>query len=227
LRSFSVAIKWLFILCLPLLLLTVSVSLAVNSFSLYKYGFEKYDVGQTTGLAEIELDRAAIGLINYFNSSEEDISLSVAKDGQPFVLFNEREVIHLRDVKGLIRLNNLILLVTLVCVLGYAATSLWQKDHNQLARGLVGGGSLTVALTLLLGLGTLLSFDRLFHQFHRLSFTNELWLLDPATDYLIMLFPRGFWYDAMLFCVLATTAAAIILGGVGATYLRLSRSKPA
>lgn len=226
-RIFLVAIKWLFILCLPFLLLTASISLAANSFSLYKYGFEKYDVGQTTGLAEIELDRAAIGLINYFNSSEEYISLSVAKDGQPFVLFNEREVIHLRDVKGLIRLNNLILLVTLVCVLGYATTSLWQKDHNQLARGLVGGGSLTVALMLLLGLGALLSFDQLFRQFHLLSFTNELWRLDPATDYLIMLFPRGFWYDAMLFCVLATTVVAVILGGVGAIYLRLSRSKPA
>ena len=225
-RIFLAAIKWLFILCLPFLLLTAGISLAVNSFSLYKYGFEKYDVGQTTGLAEIELDRAAIGLINYFNSSEEYISLSVVKDGQPFVLFNEREIIHLRDVKGLIRLNNLILLIALVCVLGYTATSLWQKDHNQLARGLVGGGSLTLALMLLLGLGALLSFDQLFRQFHRLSFTNELWLLNPATDYLIMLFPSGFWYDAMLFCVLATTAAAVILGGAGVIYLRLSRSKP-
>ena len=217
----------LFILCLPFLLLTASISSAVNSFSLYKYGFEKYDVGQTTGLAEIELDRAAIGLINYFNSSEEYISLSVTKDGQPFVLFNEREVIHLRDVKGLIRLNNLILLVALVCFLGYATTSLWQKDHYQLARGLVGGGSLTLALMLLLGLGALFSFDQLFWQFHQLSFANELWLLDPATDYLIMLFPHGFWYDAMLFCVLATTAAAIILGGVGAIYLCLSRRRSA
>lgn len=226
-RTFSVAIKWLFILCLPFLLLTASISLALNSFSLYKYGFEKYDVGQTTGLADVELDRAAIGLINYFNSSEEYISLSVVKDGQPFVLFNEREVIHLMDVKGLIKLNNLILLVTLVYVLGYTATTLWQKDHNQLAWGLVGGGSLTLTLMILLGLGMLLNFDQLFRQFHLLSFTNELWLLNPATDYLIMLFPGGFWYDAMIFCVLVTTAGAVILGGTGAIYLRLHRNKPA
>ena len=149
----------------------------------------------------------------------------MVKDGQPFVLFNEREVIHLMDVKGLIRLNNLILLVTLVYVLGYTATTLWQKDHNQLAWGLVGGGSLTLTLMILLGLGMLLNFDQLFRQFHLLSFTNEFWQLNPATDYLIMLFPGGFWYDAMIFCVLVTTAGAVILGGTGGGYLLFNKRR--
>ena len=53
--------KWLFILGMPLLLFTVSVSVGANSLSLYKYGFEKYGVSQTTGLAEAELDGAARG----------------------------------------------------------------------------------------------------------------------------------------------------------------------
>jgi len=30
-----------------------------------------------------------------------------------------------------------------------------------------------------------------------------------------MLFPRGFWYDAALFCALSTAVGALILGGVG------------
>ena len=78
---------------------------------------------------------------------------------------------------------------------------------------------------LALGLGMLLNFDRLFLRFHLLSFTNKLWILDPARDYLIMLFPQGFWYDAAIFCVLATVAGAIVVGGVGGGYLLLSRSK--
>jgi integral membrane protein (TIGR01906 family) len=72
---------------------------------------------------------------------------------------------------------------------------------------------------LVLGVGTLLNFNQLFLQFHLLSFTNELWQLDPSQDYLIMLFPRGFWYDTTLLCALATAAGAIILGGVGGFYL--------
>ena len=104
-KVLSITAKWIFILCLPILLLTASIGWEVNSHWLYKYGFEKYNVSQTTGLAEKELEEAATGLISYFNSGEMNISLTVIKDGKPFELFNQREVVHLRDVKGLIRLD--------------------------------------------------------------------------------------------------------------------------
>ena len=207
--------KWLFILCLPLLLLSASIGGAVNSLSLYKYGFEKYSVGQTTGLAEVELEKAATGLIDYFNSDEEYINVTVIKDGKTFPLFNQREAVHLRDVKGLFRLDYWILLGTLIYALAYAGVNLWRKEWRRLAWGLVGGSGLTLVLILALGLGALFNFDQLFLQFHLLSFTNELWLLDPSKDYLIMLFPRGFWYNTTLFCALATGIGAVILGGVG------------
>ena len=207
--------KWLFILCLPWLLLSASIGGAANSPALYKYGFEKYNVSQTTGLAKAELEKAATGLIRYFNSNEENISLTVVKDGESFVLFNEKEVAHLRDVKGLFRLDYWVLLGTLVYALAYAGVSLWRKNWRQLAWGLAGGSGLTLALMLVLGLGTLLNFNQLFLQLHLISFTNELWQLDPTKDYLIMLFPRGFWYDATLFCTVATAVGAAILGGVG------------
>ncbi len=227
-RILSIAAKCLFELCLPLLLLTASNGWVVNSSWLYKYGFEKYDVSQTTGLAQSELEKAATGLIHYFNSDEEYIRLRVVKDGKPFVLFNQQEIVHLKDVKGLIWLDYRVLLGTLIYALGYAAVSLfWRKDWRQLASGLVGGSSLTLALMAALGLGALLNFDQLFLQFHLISFTNELWLLDPTKDYLIMLFPGGFWYDATLFFGLATVIGAVVLGGVGGGFLLFSRRRPA
>ncbi|GAI46409.1 unnamed protein product, partial [marine sediment metagenome] len=214
-KGLTIAAKWLFSLCLPVLLLTASIGWAVNSHWLYKYGFEKYDVSQTTGLAEMELEKAATGLISYFNSGEENISLAVIKSGEPFELFNQREVIHLRDVKGLIRLDYWVLLGTLIYTLGYAGVSLfWRRGRywRRLAWGVINGSGITLALMLALGLGALLDFDQLFLQFHLLSFSNEFWQLDPTRDYLIMLFPGGFWYDAAIFCALATAGLAIVLG---------------
>ena len=225
-RILGIAAQWLFILCLPLLLLMASIGVAVNSLWLYKYGFEKYNVSQVTGLAEVELEKAGKGLIGYFNSDEEYISLIVVKDGQSFELFNQREVIHLKDVKGLIWLVYRVLLGTLSYILGYAGVSLfWRKRRywRRLAWGMVGGGSVTLALMLALGLGTLLGFDQLFLQFHLLSFTNPFWQLDPTRDYLIMLFPQGFWYDATLFCALAAVFGAVVLGGVAGIYLRRTK----
>ncbi|MBI4187659.1 MAG: TIGR01906 family membrane protein [Chloroflexi bacterium] len=228
-KILGAATRWLFILCLPLLLLTIGLGWAINSLWLYNYGFEKYAVSQSTGLAETELDKAARGLISYFNSGEEFINVTVVKNNQPFQLFNQREIVHLKDVKGLIRLDYGVLLGTLIYVAGYSAFSLYLKKRNrrELARGVVAGSGLTLALMLALGLGMLLNFDQLFLQFHLLSFSNDFWQLDPTRDYLIMLFPGGFWYDATLFAVLAIAGMAVVLGGVSAGLLLATRKRPA
>ncbi len=218
----------LLILCLPVLLLTASIALAFNSQWLYQYGFDKYDISQATGLAQSELDKAASDLVRYFNSGEEFISITVNKDNSPLELFNEREVIHLRDVKGLIWLDYWALLGTLLYALAYAGINLFlNKNWRKLAWGLVGGSGLTLGLILLLGLGMLLNFNRLFLLFHLISFSNEFWMLDPTRDYLIMLFPGGFWYDAAMFCALATLGLAVITGGVAGGFLFATRKHTA
>ena len=225
-KFLDLAAKWIFILYLPVLLLTVSIGWAVNSLWLYNYGFEEYEISQSTGLAETELDKAASGLISYFNSGEEYISLTVTKSDQPFELFNQREVIHLGDVKELIWLNYRVLLGTLIYVLTYTGISLFRQrkeSWRRLTREVVGGSGLTLALMLALGLGTLLGFDQLFLQFHLLSFANDFWQLDPTRDYLIMLFPQGFWYDATLFVALGAAGGAVILGGAAGGHLFFRR----
>ena len=213
-------------LCLPVLLLTVSIGWAANSLWLYERGFGEYNVSQTTGLAEPELKKAANGLISYFNSDEETIALTVVKDDKPFVLFNQQEIAHLKDVKGLIWLDYSLLLGTGIFVVAYAGLGLfWRKDRRQLARGVVGGSGITLALMLALGLATLLGFDQLFLEFHLISFANDLWLLDPTKDYLIMLFPKGFWYDMTIFCALATAGLAVVLSGVTGVYLKRTKGQ--
>jgi integral membrane protein (TIGR01906 family) len=220
------AAYWLFILCLPILLLSTSIRIAVNSSELYSYGFNKYNISQVTGLAPEELDKAITGLITYFNDSEEYINVTVIKDGKPFTLFNEREVGHLKDVKGLFRLDFRLLLGTLIYAVIYSGLNyiLW-LDKKRVARGLIGGSVLTLAVIIILGLMIWINFDWFFYQFHLISFTNDLWLLDPTTDYLIMLFPQGFWYDAALFITLGTAALALFMGGTG--WWRLRKEKQA
>ncbi len=218
-KIISTAAKWLFILGMPILLLSGSIAAAINSAWWYEYEFEKNGISQVTGLSPTELDKAATGLISYFNSGEEYISLTVTKDGQPFQLFNEREIVHLKDVKALFWLDYRLLAGTLAYALIYAGFALWRRTKPQLASGLAWGSGLTLALMLALGVGALFDFDQLFIQFHLLSFSNDFWQLDPARDYLIMLVPQGFWYDTFFFIAVGTAAMAVALGGVG-WYLR-------
>jgi len=229
LRALGIVGKVLFMVCLSILLVTATIAFEFNSLWLYKNGFQKYNISQTTGLAEAELDKAARGLISYLNSDEEYISLTVIKDGRPFELFNQREVAHLKDVKGLIRLDYRLLLGTAIYVGAYAGICLWWRRRRywrRLAWGVVGGSSIALGMMLALGIGsTVLDFGQLFTQFHLFAFTNELWMLDPTRDYLIMLFPEGFWYDAAMLFAKITLGIALTLGGVAGSYLWRTRSR--
>ena len=228
-KILGIAAKWLFILCLPVLLLTASLSWAVNSLWLYKDGAERYNVSQKLAdsgleLTDSELERVYAELISYFNSDEEYVSLTVAKDNRQFSLFTPEEVIHFKDVKGLIWLDYWLLLGTLIYVLAYAGASLfWWKNRRQLAWGVVGGSSITLAVILALGLGALSGgFGKLFDQFHLLFFSNEYW---SARGYMLLLFREDFFRDAAISCALFTAGLAVVLGGVGGWYLLFTRKR--
>ena len=131
----------------------------------------------------------------------------------------------MKDVKNLFQLDYRILLVTLSYIIIYACIYLFyrkKKYRLSLARAVLYGSALTLFLMLVAGLGILFDFDGLFWQFHLISFDNDFWKLNPATDYLIMLFPQGFWYDAAVFCAMVAASGAIILGMTGWLYLRKS-----
>ena len=72
---------------------------------------------------------------------------------------------------------------------------------------------------LAVGLVSLASFQQLFLLFHQLSFANDLWILNPHTDYLLILFPGGFWFDATMRVALTSILGAVLLLCVGAVVL--------
>ena len=193
------AAAWGLVPVTALVIICALTAFAVNFQPLYEYGFDRYNVGAATGLDDAGLSKTARGLIGYFNSGEDYIDLTVEKDGQPFTLFNEREVLHLYDVKGLIRLDYGILTAGFLYAAFVSAVMLYRRQPQCLAAPLFWGGAFTLALIIGVSILGMSDFDAFFTQFHLLSFTNDLWLLDPSTDYLIMLFPGGFWQDAMIF----------------------------
>lgn len=216
-------IYWLFVCCLPVLLITSTICLEVNELSLYEYGFDKYEISQDTGIDKIQLRSVAQHLIDYFNLRADTVQITVVKGDEEFNLFNEREVIHLGDVRSLIQLDYWVqrgaFLLIVICAL--ALFFGLRVGWRMLVRGLFWGGFITMGLMVALALWALFGFERLFILFHLVSFTNEYWILDPARDYLIRLFPGGFFYDAALFGFGAIMLEALLIGGIAFGILRL------
>jgi integral membrane protein (TIGR01906 family) len=194
---------------------TTNLRIAINSERLYDYGFSKYDVGVALGLNNDDLKDLSDQLITYFNSEEEYIHTD---------LFDERETEHMRDVKGLVRLNGTLQIASWSYVGIFIVVGLLFRKRsvlNYLPRLLLWGGWLTVALILVIGLWSVVDFDSLFLAFHLLSFNNDLWLLYPG-DSLLILFPQGFFNEAALFVAGFTIVEAILMGAVAWFWIRKS-----
>jgi len=132
-------------------------------------------------------------------------------DGSP--LYNERELSHMEDVKGVV-INALgvwtISLITLAVLAIVAKRGGWIPDYlNGLQRGGWWMIGLAAALGLTAGIGIAVNPDvfwQFFTLFHQIFFTGDSWLF-YYSDTLIRLFPIRFWQDAFLW------AAILALGG--------------
>ena len=51
---------------------------------------------------------------------------------------------------------------------------------------------------LFLGVAMSIDFTSCFTLFHKLFFTNNLWIFDPETDYMIRMLPEGFFSDMVI-----------------------------
>ena len=93
-----------------------------------------------------------------------------------------------------------------------------------LAKRISWGGALTLILLVIFGISALVGFDSLFLKFHQLSFANDFWRLDPRTDYLVHIFPQGFWFDATVWVMIRVIVVALMLTVAGSSYLVYRRS---
>lgn len=222
--------RWLFIACLPVLALSASIALTVNSSWLYMAGFEKQNVQQNLAenglnLDDSQLQEIATGFIRYFNSNQEYIHLTVLQNSQSVELFNQEEIQHFSDVKKLFWLDYWMLLGTFsYCLAGALLGIFWQRGRYkiQLARSTVIGSSVTLGVMLLAGIGIKLDFGDLWHGFHLIAFTNQLW---SAEGNMLLLLPGGFWSDIVMDVALFTAGLALLMGAAAGTYLIFEKMK--
>jgi len=206
-----------FAMVLPVFLICTNVRLVINSPLLYKYDFARYGVESRTGLPREEFLRATDQIVDYFNGPDEWLDVRVQWAGEEVSLYAEREVLHMRDVKGLVRgvyaaglwTGGYVVLFALAGVL-LARRRFLPVLASTTKRSAIG----SVAVIALVAVASLVAFDPIFTAFHKLSFSNDLWLLNPDTDYLLKMFPEGFFLDATITIAVLTVLEFAALAGV-------------
>ena len=216
-------VPWaLFIVAVPLFLITASVTWAFNSPGLYNDGFEKYSISRISGITDPDLRQVGADIRSYINSGDEPLDVRTRILGEERDLFNDREIAHMKDVKQLVRGVYVLALVSaiylaILIVVGIAVHR--GRFLSDLSSRLAWGGGLTLVLLVVFGVVALVGFDSVFLKFHQLSFANDFWQLDPRTDYLVRIFPQDFWFDATLWVAVRAIVGALILTVAGSSFL--------
>ncbi len=210
-KTFYRILSWLVTILLPLALTFLGLRLVLtHAFLEVEYrtpGFPADDYGFSIQ------DRLRWSKLSWdYLLNNADISFLgnlTFPDGS--ALFNERELSHMHDVKGVIQP---------VMWIGYAAwlflicIGLWARFGGwwqEFVRGVRRGGWLTVGLVAIIGLFAAVSFWQFFTLVHKLFFSGNSWLF-LYSDTLIRLFPLPFWEVAFLFPIVLDVAGGLALG---------------
>ena len=161
-------------------------------------------------------------LADYLRGAIDSLDRRVTLLGEPVdCAFNARELEHMKDVRRLFEIGfavrRALIALTALLLIAAALTGGRAGSSAALSAALIAliaaAGALAVRLA---------GFSRVFIGFHHLAFSNDLWLLDPATDAMIRMLPEEFFAGmalqgavsaalyALLFYALAAAALAVL-----------------
>jgi len=197
---------------IPVLIVSGTVNVYSRSAELYKYGFAKYRISQVTGIINTQLDEVAQSMADFLDGKKPSLQMTLRVNGTDRLLYNQKELVHMDDVRSIISTFKILQTVAILSILAAGAFVFAALGLRRLLRGILAGAIATVSLMGVLAVWALIDFNSLFYLFHLVSFSNDLWLLDPTRDYLIMMFTESFFYDAAIMVTATIMAEAVIVG---------------
>lgn len=192
-----------YITALSTILILLITSIDYNCFkrSFYESEYASMDTAASLHMSQADLMKATTTLLDYLQDKRADIQVDITTFGISAPAFNEREALHMVDVKNLyqfalqIRKVSCLLLIASLAFLVYkkrkSALDLLAKGYTQIATAFI-------CFVSMLALWAAIDFTSLWESFHRLFFSNDLWLLNPRTDLMIHMFPEAFFFHMVI-----------------------------
>lgn len=195
----ALALLLSFALLTTLLITSLQVSM-YGDFEFYKKEYEKYNVLPELDMKMEDVMYVTHEMMAYLKGDREKLSVETQVEGKKQDFFNEQDRLHMKDVQNLfiggLGLRTGAILILILC---FSALLVLKANWKYiLPRAFQAALGITVIGVLMLAYAFISNFSAAFTKFHELFFTNDLWLFDPAQDYMIRMLPEGFFYDMTL-----------------------------
>lgn len=193
----------------------------------YEKEYAKYHVLEDVSMEMDDLLDVTHEMMAFLRGDRDNLHVPTTVDGQPREFFNEREIAHMEDVRGLFLAAIALRRVCLAVILGCAAL-LWllRADIRRVLPRMIciGTGLFFALLAALAGIIST-NFTKYFIIFHKIFFSNDLWMLDPDTDLLINIVPEPFFVDTAARIAMTYGIAVVVVFAVCLVLLRRQKSK--
>lgn len=180
---YRVTITFTMLLVIFALLIT-GFQLAVygdSHYGFYKKEYEKYRVTDDLNMKIDNVMAVTEHMMAYLIGKEEKLSIVTDVDGEHQDFFNEQDRLHLADVRNLflggLKLRNYAVILATILMIVLRAK---KADFRRLVPlGYLQALFVYLILAAILGVAMSIDFTSCFTLFHKLFFTNNLWIFDP------------------------------------------------
>ena len=170
-------------------------------FGVYEREYTKYQVLRELDMEMEDAMYVTREMMAYLKGDRERLSVVTTVEGTEQDFFNEQDRLHMDDVQGLF-LGGLALrrgaFAVLAAALVFLAAACRKEIWRTLARSFQAVLGILAALILFLGIAMARNFNAVFTKFHEIFFDNDLWIFDPAEDYMIRMLPEGLFFDMVI-----------------------------
>ena len=195
------AVIMMFLLIGVLLLTSFQVAIYGDSqYRFYEREYKKYQVADSLNMTMDNIMDVTDQMMAYLIGNKAELSVITDVDGEIQDFFNEQDRLHLADVRNLflggLKLRNYAVILATILMIVLRAK---KADFRRLVPiGYLQALFVYLILTAILGVAMSIDFTSCFTLFHKLFFTNNLWIFDPETDYMIRMLPEGFFSDMVI-----------------------------
>lgn len=169
-------------------------------YEFYREEYEKYRVTDDLNMKLEDVMEVTDYMMAYLIGEEDELSIVTDVDGRRKDFFNEQDRLHMADVRNLflggLKLRTALLVIVVILYVVMVVFKMdWKYIIPKAYSWALGVFLLVIAF---LGIAFSIDFTRCFTVFHQMFFSNDLWLFDPAVDYMIRMLPEGFFSDMVL-----------------------------
>ena len=203
------------VLSLMIVALISAVDIAVyGNINYFQKEYQKYRVTESVNIEEKELLLVTKEMMSYLRGTRDDLHIKAVIDGKEQEFFNEKEIAHMEDVQVLFIGGQWLRVISGILFVIASAFLIFQNKKEFLLKVLRNGMISFIVVVAMLSAIISTNFTKYFVIFHKIFFSNNLWILNPDTDRLINIVPEGFFIDtsiriAILFFVMILGVSVI------------------